>query len=123
MQISTVFSIYLYKRETCDPITIFVHFLFSIIYASSVVTDYSYKYLTTMLMPHSCNHAGPSGLFRFTYISARHVTLSLLLYILLFSIIYVSSAVTNYSYKYLTTMLVPRSCYHAGPNGLFNLLI
>ena len=45
MQVPTVFSIYLYKRETCDTITIFVHFLFSIIYASSVVTDYSYKYL------------------------------------------------------------------------------
>ena len=42
MQVSTVFSIYLYKRETCDTNTIFVHFL-SIIYASSVVTDYSYK--------------------------------------------------------------------------------
>ena len=43
MQVPTDFSIYLYKRETCDTITIFVHFLFPIIYASSVVTDYSYK--------------------------------------------------------------------------------
>ena len=61
MKVPTVFSIYLYKRETCDTITIFVHYLFSIIYASSVVTDYSYKYLTTMVMPHSCYHAGPKG--------------------------------------------------------------
>ena len=63
MQVPTVFSIYLYKRETCDTITIFVHFLFSIVYASSVVTDYSYNYLTTILMPHSCYHAGPKDLF------------------------------------------------------------
>ena len=63
MQVPTVFSIYLYKRETCDTITIFVHFLFSIIYVSSAVTNYSYKYLTTMLVPRSCYHAGPNGLF------------------------------------------------------------
>ena len=43
MHVPTVFSIYLYKRETCDTITIFAHFLIHIIYASSVVTDYSYK--------------------------------------------------------------------------------
>ena len=43
MQVATVLSINLYKRETCDTITIFVHYLFSIIYASSVVTDSFYK--------------------------------------------------------------------------------
>ena len=63
MQVPTVFSFYLYKRETCDTITIFVHNLFYIIHSSFAVTNYSYKYLTTMLVSRSCYHAGPNGLF------------------------------------------------------------
>ena len=86
------------------------------------MADYSYKYLTTMLMPHSCYHVGPNGFSIYLYKRETCDTITIFVHYL-FSIIYASSVVADYSYKYLTTMLMPHSCYHVGPNGLFDLLI
>ena len=83
MQVSTVFSIYLYKRETCDTNTIFVHFLSH--YICIIRSDWLFlqiinNYVNARLML-SCRSQRS---FRFTYISARHATLSLFLYIFIF---------------------------------------
>ena len=55
----------LYKRETCDTITIFVHFLFSIVYDHlTILTNNYHAGPKDMLMPDSCySYAGPNGLF------------------------------------------------------------